>query len=598
MANILIVDDSLAQTVRLEYTLADRDHDIRKAENGRQALTAIRKNRPDLVISDIYMPVMDGFELCGAIKDDPDIWDIPVLLLTAASKPADIIRGLNAKADGYVTKPYDDQLLLEKIALLLGRAATSKAVRFEEDETLEIEFSGQRYTVTAGTRQVLNLLLSAYENSLIQNRLLGKKQKELNDLNKKLAASIDSLAASEERFRSLVHTIPDIVYKVDCKGRFTFVNEAIQRLGYHQSDLLGKHFSEIIVPPDLDRVSSGKVLPAMKGKGPVEPPKLFDERRTGNRMTAGLEVRLHMKSGRPAERAEIQALGEQVMHVEINCIGHYEDSLQKKRCYVGTVGIIRDITERKMADEKLRVALQQAEAANTAKSEFLATMSHELRTPLNAIIGFSEVMRTETFGPLSVDKYKEYAEDIHRSGGYLLELINDVLDVSAIEEGKLELQEEEIDVAGVVELSFQFIKASADKRNISISVSVQDPLPLLYADSRRLQQILLNLLSNAVKFSHKGGEVFLGVRADSDDSMVFIVSDSGIGMNKKELAKAMEYFGQVGNAHVRKFAGTGLGLPLSKSLTEFHGGTFEITSKKGKGTVITLRFPPERTVRD
>jgi len=256
----------------------------------------------------------------------------------------------------------------------------------------------------------------------------------------------------------------------------------------------------------------------------------------------------------------------------------------------------RALTRRSEAN--LMYAKQRAEAANVAKSEFLATVSHELRTPLNAISGFTDSILHETFGPLANDKYREYLEDIKHSGNHLNKLVNDILDVSAIEAKKLELREKELDIGELIEDTVRMMAPSAEMRNITISVSIEDAMPPLYADERRLHEILLNILSNAVKFSHQGGEVSLDVAIDGNGWMKFTISDNGIGMNEKELVSAMERFGQVDGSYSRKFQGTGLGLPLTRSLTELHGGKFRITSEKGVGTKVTVKFPSERVVQE
>ena len=245
--------------------------------------------------------------------------------------------------------------------------------------------------------------------------------------------------------------------------------------------------------------------------------------------------------------------------------------------------------------EELGRATAAAVNANLAKSELLANMSHELRTPLNAIIGFSSTMKSETFGPLG-EKYMEYANDINSSGEHLLELITDILDVSAIEASKLELQEENLDIGKVVEATMHMVKERAHEGNIHLTGNADDGLPKLHADKRRLMQILLNLLSNAIKFTPPDGEVSLTASLDSGDAHVFTVKDSGIGMDEEELVQAMSEFGQVDSGLGRKYEGTGLGLPLTQGLVELHGGTFEIDSEKGKGTTVTVRFPPERTM--
>jgi len=257
--------------------------------------------------------------------------------------------------------------------------------------------------------------------------------------------------------------------------------------------------------------------------------------------------------------------------------------------------LIQEVTERKFIEIELIEAKERAEVASRAKSELMANMSHELRTPLNAIIGFSSTMMSEIFGPLN-EKYLEYANDINSSGVHLLELINDILDISTIEAGKLELQEENTNVYEIVSATMQMVNNLAIEGNIHLTSTVDEGLPMLHADKRRLIQILINLLSNAIKFTLPGGKISLTASLDGGDALVFTVTDTGIGMNEEELAMAMSKFGQVDSGLDRKHEGTGLGLPLTKELVELHGGTFNIDSKLGKGSAVTVQFPPERTV--
>jgi signal transduction histidine kinase len=262
----------------------------------------------------------------------------------------------------------------------------------------------------------------------------------------------------------------------------------------------------------------------------------------------------------------------------------------------GAVVMHFDITDRIMAEEALRAAKEQAEFANRSKSEFLANVSHELRTPLNAIIGFSEVMQREMFGPLGRRQYKDYAKDIHDSGVHLLKIINDILDLSKIEAGKFELHKEQLQVSEIVRSCLRLVTDRASAGKLSLKTDVPAELPPLVADSRAVKQILINLLSNAVKFTPPGGEVRVSASRDGNGDFILKVTDTGIGIAEKDIAKAMAAFGQVDGALNRKYAGTGLGLPLVRLLAELHDGTMYLESKVNLGTTVTVRLPQTRAV--
>ena len=245
----------------------------------------------------------------------------------------------------------------------------------------------------------------------------------------------------------------------------------------------------------------------------------------------------------------------------------------------------------------LQIARDQAETADRSKTEFLAAMSHELRTPLNAIIGFSEIIKNETFGPVGSVEYREYAGDIHGSGQHLLELINDILDLSKVESGAQELFEDDIEVPKVTETVLRLVRQSAKEREVELELDLPDGLPLLNGDETKVKQILTNLLTNAIKFTDSGGTVTLRAWCNADSGFVFQIADTGIGIAPDDIPKALSQFGQVDSNLNRKYAGTGLGLPLTMALVELHGGYLDLQSQVGVGTTVTVRFPAARIVQ-
>jgi PAS domain S-box-containing protein len=369
----------------------------------------------------------------------------------------------------------------------------------------------------------------------------------------------DGLSRAHERLLRVIDAVPALVCATDGDGRYIFCNHRFASfVGLRPGRLIGRHPVEAHDDAlarrlaDLDaRLLSGEILP-------------------------------------PSFEEEI-----------VDRDGNFCDLLTTKSVYrdgdgAMVVTVSLDITARKRAEIDLVTMKEQAEIASRSKTEFLANMSHELRTPLNAIIGFSQVMASEMLGPIATTRYVGYARDILASAEHLLGIINDILDVSKLESGKLDIVEEIIDLPKAVAELVMLVDSKAKASDIRLVARREGNVPLLRGDLRKVKQIVLNLVTNAIKFSRAGGEVEIVLRDDAGSAAIAVV-DRGIGMDPEEVELAMTRFGQVTGPWTRDHAGTGLGLPLAIGLAELHGARLRISSSKGIGTTVTVVFPITRS---
>jgi PAS domain S-box-containing protein len=381
-----------------------------------------------------------------------------------------------------------------------------------------------------------------------------------------LATALETVRASERKFRSLTASIPGAVYrcKLDSNWTSVFMSEAMAEIsGYTIAELSEggtTRYGDLIDPEDR-AVRDPIVLAAAARGDPFV-----------------VEYRIRRKDG---SVRWVQERGRGILG---------EDG---KPTFLE--GVVFDVSDRKAAEAELLRTKDHAESANRAKSEFLAMMSHELRTPLNAIIGFSDMVIAEMYGPVGSERYREYLRDIRSSGTHLLDLINDILDLSKAEAGQIDLHESVIGVADLIEGSVALVALRARQAGVEIVTDIADDLPHLRADERKIRQVLLNLATNAIKFTPPGGRVFLRARLVGD-ALRLAVEDTGIGMASADIPKALSPFGQIDSAHNRRHAGTGLGLPLTKRLVEVHGATFDLKSEIAVGTVVAIDFPADRLV--
>ena len=405
-----------------------------------------------------------------------------------------------------------------------------------------------------------------------------------------------ALRESEERFRAVVDNSPAKIHIKDAAGRYILINPLAERLfGVTEAEARGKTTHEVFPRAKAESF-------AAHDKSVLETGEAMEQEEEWRRED-GVRTFLTVKFPILNFAGEVTGVG--AIGTDITDRKHAEERLRQSeetlQLRVAELEEAKRRLESQGADlmrlaKDLEAARDQAESANRAKSEFLAAMSHELRTPLNAIIGFSEVMKDETLGPVGSETYLEYVKGINESGQHLLALINDILDLSKVESGMDDLHEEDVDAPRLAQSVMRLVRQRAHEGGLELEESVPCDLPAFRADERKLKQMLVNLLTNAVKFTRPGGKVTLRAWCDANSGLAFQVADTGIGIATEDIPKAMSQFGQVDSALNRRYQGTGLGLPLTKALVESHGGTLDLQSEVGVGTTVTIGLPAARIV--
>jgi PAS domain S-box-containing protein len=362
---------------------------------------------------------------------------------------------------------------------------------------------------------------------------------------------------SASDLQAMLDRATDGAVALDAAGRILSLNEPAERLfGYHQNEIAGESVLMLLAPQSHPETIAR--LEALSRSGEAE--VAFRPLQAVGRDRGGGSIPLALTLARigPSEAPHFCAL-------------------------------VRDLTREREAERRLIAARDAAEAASAAKTDFLAQVSHEIRTPLHAILGFAEVMMEERFGPVGNERYKDYLKDIHASGSHVTSLADDLLDLSKIEAGKLELAFAAVDANSVIRECVSLMQPQAARERVIMRVSLHDRLPRVMVDERSLKQIMLNLMSNAVKFNEPGGQVIVSTAVDAAGQAVIRVRDTGVGMSESEVGLALAPFGQVGKAGAK--GGAGLGLPLTKALVEANKAEFSIKSRREQGTLIEIAFP-------
>ncbi|MGE5491570.1 MAG: PAS domain S-box protein [Actinomycetota bacterium] len=559
--SILLVEDSLVEAELLRRTLAGGGYRVTVAHNGQDALAIALADHPDLVMSDIRMPLMNGYELCRAIKGNPNLASIPVILLSVLSEPNDIIEAINAGADSYTIKPYTEAGLLGRINSLLSRPTRTES---RSGEALEVEYGGTVHRITSEPQQMLNLLLSVYENTLLQNRELRAIQSELSTLNENLEEKVRertaALQESEARFRATFEQAAVGIAHVAPDGHWLRVNQRLcDIVGYSQQEIQSLTFKDLTHPEDV-AASLADMAQLADGKaGSYQNQKRYILR-NGDIVWVNQTVSLvRQPDGSPDY----------------------------------FISVIEDIGERKAAEAAVlelnaelerRVDARTAElqAANTELESFTYAVSHDLRAPLRAMSGFSAILQESHGDSLGRDGI-QLLEQIRASTRHMGELIDGLLALSRSARG--EMRHERVDLSALAEnILAELARMEPDRR---VSWKVEKGL-VARGDGRMLEVLMTNLLTNAWKYTAKVPHGVIRFYEDhqEDGSRSYSVEDNGAGFDMAYAGKLFQPFQRLHRQD--QFPGIGIGLATVKRIVERHGGSIQARGKAGEGAVFSF----------
>ena len=550
-AHILIAEDSSVQAYMLRRILEEEGYETSVANNGRLALELAARIRPSLLVSDVNMPEMSGYELCRQIKANPDLCHIPVILVTNLSDPDDVLLGLKSGADSFVIKPYDRTHMLARVQHALSNQHLRSTA--EEGPGVEISFHGEKHQITASRAQILNLLMSTYETTAQRNR-------ELHESREELAKRSTELLAANRFLDSIIENIPNMIFIKDAAElKFVRLNRAGENLlGYSREQLLGKSDHDFFPKDESDHfvdrerevLASGKVLEI--AEEPVQ--------------TANKGIRLlHTK--------KVAVLGENGLATHL-------------------LGISEDITQQKEMEKEilnlnaiLKARAEELEASHKSLESFTSAATHDLRSPLSVIGGYAGLLEKNYASRLD-EKGQRYVSTIRGNIKSMAKLIDDLLAFSKL--GQREISKASVNMQGLAQQVIDEIlqrHTNGNKPRI-----VLEALPTAPADAALLRQVWVNLLSNAVKYSSRTPSPLIEVTGRLDGAeAVYSVRDNGAGFSMDQYDKLFEIFQRLHSDD--EFEGTGVGLPIVQRVVTRHGGRVWAEGKVGQGAVFHFALP-------